>query len=575
MYNVTNIIVNKSNPVTTNYYLKGCNSVLFNNKTYTTSTIVRDTVRTSQGCDSIYNVTTININKITPVLNTLNLSGCNSYIYKNVTYTSSAVVKDTIRTSQGCDSIYTVANITVKLSTSSTTSVTVPSLPFTWNGNNYSAAGVYTIHLTNNAGCDSAATLNLTVNTTAIIVSGNILTPLGKPVPSVTANLSGSSTQTNTVSSLYSFNLSNNATGAVKLYKNNEVNKDNGVSGIDVAHIQSHILAKNILNSPYKIIAADINGDTKISTLDIVYIKRLILGLDTTFTNSATKQSRTWVFVDSSFQFSNPSIPFPFKDSIGFTNLTSGLSNQSFIGIKLGDVNWDWNPAVARPVNNTRNAVELSYMADAFKSSGEVRIPIIVKNFKDLLTMQFTVNFDAGALKWKGINNNLLNVDIGTNHASEGRISFLWNDPANEIRTLEDGSVIFELVFEPNSPLSTIHSPLSLDGSVTRVEAYDKDYILHNVVLKRVENSSVVQDSWSVVPNPVTDGLIHVQMTLKDKKKIVFSLTDNTGKVILTKPVEANKGSNTFILKTVGNISPGIYYLKAGGVEGVKQLIIN
>ena len=45
--------------------------------------------------------------------------------------------------------------------------------------------------------------------------------------------------------------------------------------------------------------------------------------------------------------------------------------------------------------------------------------------------------------------------------------------------------------------------------------------------------------------------------------------------MILTKPVEANKGSNTFILKTVGNISPGIYYLKAGGVEGVKQLIIN
>ncbi len=52
--------------------------------------------------------------------------------------------------------------------TSSTTSLTIPStsLPYTWNGLTFNAAGSQTKHLTNASGCDSLATLNLTVNYT-------------------------------------------------------------------------------------------------------------------------------------------------------------------------------------------------------------------------------------------------------------------------------------------------------------------------------------------------------------------------------------------------------------------------
>ncbi len=51
---------------------------------------------------------------------------------------------------------------------SSTTSLTIPStsLPYTWNGLTFNAAGSQTKHLSNASGCDSLATLNLTVNYT-------------------------------------------------------------------------------------------------------------------------------------------------------------------------------------------------------------------------------------------------------------------------------------------------------------------------------------------------------------------------------------------------------------------------
>ena len=112
--------------------------------------------------------------------------------------------------------------------------------------------------------------------------------------------------------------------------------------------VQSHVLGKNIFNSPYKLIAADVTGDGKVTALDIVYMKRLILAIDTTFTNSTTKQNRQWTFIDSSYQFPDTTNPFPYKDSISYTRLSVSKTNQTFIGVKLGDVNWDWNPAIAK-----------------------------------------------------------------------------------------------------------------------------------------------------------------------------------------------------------------------------------
>jgi len=371
---------------------------------------------------------------------------------------------------------------------------------------------------------------------------------------------------------------------AIHPSKNNDINKTNGVTALDIALTQSHVLGKNIFNSPYKLIAADVTGDGKVTALDIVYMKRLILGIDTTFSYGTAKDKRLWSFVDSSYKFADSTNPFHYKDSISYAGLSASKINQTFIGCKLGDVNWDWNPAVARPQINNLNAVELSYSypSDALpgrtdglpgRTDGYVHIPVIVKNFKDMLGMQFTISFDPTVMQWQGLGNNPLGIETGTTHAAEGSISFLWVDPKNEIKTLEDGSILTELVFKAINPLN--NETLEINGSVTSVVAYDKDYQSHNVVLNRVENIQALQaESWSVSPNPTKDGVIKVQMNLKDNMTVVFRLIDNTGRVLMVKQVEAIKGSNNITLRE-GNIAGGTYYLQAVGVEGVHQLIIN
>ena len=70
-------------------------------------------------------------------------------------------------TAAGCDSTATL-NLTINNSTSSTTDVTACD-SYNWNGTTYTASGTYTFSTTNAIGCDSGtATLNLTINITLL-----------------------------------------------------------------------------------------------------------------------------------------------------------------------------------------------------------------------------------------------------------------------------------------------------------------------------------------------------------------------------------------------------------------------
>ncbi len=184
-------------------------------------------------------------------------------------------------------------------------------------------------------------------------IAGNILTPKGDAVENANFYLSGNGyVKTDTVLSDVSGNfLMKIMTGddyIIRGHKDNDINKTNGVTALDLALIQSHILGKNFLNSPLKIIAADVNGDSKLTALDLVYIKRLILGIDTTFTNTKSGEKRLWIFTGSNTVYPDPLNPFPVQDSGILTNVNTILLNINVLGIKLGDVNWDWNPALAR-----------------------------------------------------------------------------------------------------------------------------------------------------------------------------------------------------------------------------------
>src|SRR6202008_4289484 len=104
----------------------------------------------------------------TVVTSTTNITICPSqlpYSWNGQSYSAAGTYNVTLVSAAGCDSIATL-NLTVNTVVTSTTNITIcPSqLPYSWNGQSYSAAGSYNVTLTSASGCDSIATLNLTVN---------------------------------------------------------------------------------------------------------------------------------------------------------------------------------------------------------------------------------------------------------------------------------------------------------------------------------------------------------------------------------------------------------------------------
>ena len=136
------------------------NGLTFNSAGTQVATLVN-----KAGCDS---TATLNLTVNVPTSSTTNLTICNSqlpYHWNGLTFNAAGTQTTTLVNKAGCDSVATL-NLTVNLVSYSTTNIAVctKDLPYSWNGNSYNAAGVYTYTGTNKAGCDSIATLNLTVN---------------------------------------------------------------------------------------------------------------------------------------------------------------------------------------------------------------------------------------------------------------------------------------------------------------------------------------------------------------------------------------------------------------------------
>ncbi len=368
----------------------------------------------------------------------------------------------------------------------------------------------------------------------------------------------------------------------IKPSKNNGI-KAGGVNTNDVLFVQRHILNTTKLNSAYKLIAADVDGNKAINSVDVLRIKRLILSTDTTFASTA-RGSRLWEFVDSAYIFPDTTNPFPFKDSIIATaSANSNVVNKTFIGIKLGDVNYDWQASQARGLN--LEPIELQYsISNSQLETGiaVIKIPITANNFKDLVGMQYTLQFNKNDYELVNIENNKLVVDYNKTQAnSKGLMSMLWTDAKAEEKSFNSSDELFTLVFKSRKLTITNDVALTLTNDLTDVEAWDKDYNQHNIILTKretINDKLETRNEWfSVSPNP-TSGEIKVSIISKVNKVVSFELTDAQGKTILKQSVELQKGNNNFTmnLKKNGNITTGVYFLKAVGIEGdnVKRIMV-
>lgn len=146
---------------TTNTTICEGKSVTFNGTSYATSGTYTHTIPGSGGCDSVATL----VLTVDPVLTgSLSQAICSGgdFTYQGQTYNSAGIYTVNLQNTQGCDSIVTLT-ITESTNLVDTTYDSFCSgETYSFNGTNYTAEGVFDIPLTTAQGCDSIHTLVLT-----------------------------------------------------------------------------------------------------------------------------------------------------------------------------------------------------------------------------------------------------------------------------------------------------------------------------------------------------------------------------------------------------------------------------
>ena len=130
------------------------------------------------------------------------------------------------------------------------------------------------------------------------------------------------------------YNFSATPGGSYQIRPFQEAGVLNGVSTLDAVLIMRHIQGVQQLNSPYQLIAADVDNSGTLTVNDSIILRSVILGIQGTFPSG-----ESWRFVPSIYVFPDPLQPFPFPTVINLNNIAGSQINVNFIGVKLGDVN--------------------------------------------------------------------------------------------------------------------------------------------------------------------------------------------------------------------------------------------
>ena len=326
--------------------------------------------------------------------------------------------------------------------------------------------------------------------------------------------------------------------GTYRVYPTKDGNYMEGVSTLDMIFIQRHVLKTQILNSPYKLVAADVNNDKKISTTDIVELRKNILGAKVGFTNN-----QSWKAIDASYVFPDPKNPFiePYPLYVDIENL-SGLNVIDFTGVKIGDVNGSFRANLHNSTLDPRNKINLVFDDAKVKKGEKVVIPVKMSVAQKLYGMQ--ISFNMTDLELNSTSSETFKEDLEFNNLGfETRIIM----SEGTMQAIENGGNVFVLECTALED-GWLHNMIDLSGVSLTNEVYDEN--LHPRALS-LEWNNIGSEELVLeqnTPNPWKDKT-NINFSLpSDCNNINLVIKDASGKLLMQKIISGRKGVNFFEL---------------------------
>lgn len=325
----------------------------------------------------------------------------------------------------------------------------------------------------------------------------------------------------------------------------------NGVSTLDIIEIQRHLLGLEQITSPYKIIAADVNKDFRISALDLLELRKLILGIYEEFPDNTS-----WRFIDNQYQFIDETNPLfeDFRESYLISKLETDM-DVDFLAIKVGDVNDNSiTNSIGVETEIREYGVTPVLVEDSEFVEGQfIKIPVSL-NESNVRGLQMTLELDPMYLDIQSIESS--NKDFGKDNYRivDNNIIISWNTSDDFVT----GEELFFINAVAKSPSSVIKT-MDISSGKMNAELYNADGIVSKPVLQAIDDQRtfVLNQNY---PNPFTDQT-EVSFVIEEEGMVNMTITDVQGRVVKRVQQQFSAGYNKYVLNADEIGEAGIYYL--------------
>ena len=392
-------------------------------------------------------------------------------------------------------------------------------------------------------------------------VTGEILTQDLEPIEDVEVELMGSPFEEVMTTNLgtYAFPSMPYGEGQYTIIPTKDGDYLNGVTTLDIIMIQKHILRIEEFDSPYDHIAADVNNSKTITSLDLIELRKMILGINDRFSNNTS-----WRMIDRNFSFVDPDNPLTngFPEDYNIASFETDM-NIGFVGVKVGDIN---NNAITgfsannRVESRSNQDLLINYSERDFVDGELFDVQLSINPEIGFEGTQFSIEFDSDLLLIEDVvlsDDDLLTAaNINVNDIANGKISVSWNG-LEEFDGSTKNLATIKVLAKSNSSIS---NSLSIYEKGIAPESYYNGNV-GDVVL--IPNSGLDSDNQIVLyqnsPNPWSETTT-IKYYMSNMENVNINVYDINGKLVRTIFQESVKGINEVEISKGDIPSTGVLY---------------
>lgn len=403
--------------------------------------------------------------------------------------------------------------------------------------------------------------------------AGLISTSTGLPVGQATIFCGGSPADTTMPDGLYSCDI-RNLSAPIVIRPEKLINARNGVSTFDLVRIQQHILKLDTFTDPYQVIAANADGSDKISTIDMLHIQQVILKVSTSF-----PANTSWRFVPASHIFPYPSAPLAgiYPQEVALNSAGIDTSGLDFIGIKIGDVSMDSDPAEAAGLSGI---TLIPSVIQESSNDTHICIELNASSNEGWMALQGTLEFDAAAFELERVGAiEESGLVVNTAFAATGKIPFLWVDPSVKSggQSLERQPLI-RLHFKTRQSQPYGIPQLSISQFPTEsfaINGLGERRILEMgqyPILTTSEKTTKQPLDISCFPNPFSTSLTLQIKDMTRHQEAFLKIVDCSGRIIYSGAHQISPPQTQITIPAESMSTPGVYFVEVITEAGVDVL---